>query len=168
MIELTFARFENTELNFSVNLSILDMLHKETVDFILDRVMSYPNPKKITFEILESEGIENYDKVYKFVKEVKAFGCRIAIDDFGSGYSNFEHILNLHVDLIKIDASLIRTIDRNDNARIIVETIVSFANALGIETCAEFVHSQEVYAALQEIGVTYVQGYYIGEPSPNL
>lgn len=166
MVEKSFSYFTNKNIQFSINLSILDILNQKTVDTIIYELKRFSNPKNITFELLESEGIENSENVLKFINKVKAFGCNIAIDDFGSGYSNFEYMLRLQVDLIKIDASLIKDIDTNINAQIIVQTIVSFADKLGIKTCAEFVHSESVYKKLLEIGTTFVQGYYIQKPMP--
>ncbi len=166
IIKKTFDFFDGTPYHFSINISILDILNPATVSFILSRLKRFSNPRHITFELLESEGIENYDKVSEFIKKVKDKGCKIAIDDFGSGYSNFEHILKLKVDLIKIDASLIKNIDTNKNAQIIVKTIVDFANSLGIETCAEFVWNESVYQKVKSIGVTSIQGYHISQPYP--
>nr|WP_297890535.1 EAL domain-containing protein [Sulfurihydrogenibium sp.] len=122
----------------------------------------------MTFEILESEGIENYEDVSGFIKEVKSYGSKIAIDDFGSGYSNFAHMLKLDVDYLKIDSSLIKNIHQDKNSQIIVQTIVGFAKKLGIKTIAEFVHNREVFEKVRELGVDYSQGYYIGEPKPEI
>lgn len=166
VIEQAFEKFSNTDYKFAINLSILDILNQDTVDFIFNSLDSYSNTKNVTFEILESEGIENYEDVLNFIEKIKSYGCHVAIDDFGSGYSNFEYMLSLKVNLIKIDASLIRDIHKSSNAKVIVKTIVSFAKTLGISTCAEFVHCQEVYDELVKIGVTLVQGYYIGKPIP--
>lgn len=150
----------------SINLSVMDILNEDVVSYMLNTLKN--NNLKITFEILESEGIENYAEVSQFIKNVKEYGCKIAIDDFGSGYSNFAYILNLDVDYLKIDASLIKNLDTDKNSQIVVETIVGFANKLGIKTIAEFVHSKEVYDKVVEMGIDYSQGYYITEPKPNI
>lgn len=92
------------------------------------------------------------------------YGCKIAIDDFGSGYSNFEYILKLDADYIKIDGSLIKDIDHNKDSQDIVKTIVSFAKLKNISTIAEFVSSKEIYEKVVELGVDYSQGYYFGKP----
>ena len=168
MIDKTFSYFEQNSYNFSINLSVEDILDKKTVAFILDKLERSSIAKRVIFEILESEGIENYEEVQQFIQKVKQRGARIAIDDFGSGYSNFAYILNLQVDFIKIDASLIKNIDTDEHARIIVETIVAFAKRLEIQTIAEFVHSKEVYEIIKEIGVDFSQGFYFHEPSPSL
>lgn len=124
--------------------------------------------KNIVFELLESEGIENYTEVKHFINNIKQYGCKVAIDDFGSGYSNFSHILNLNVDYIKIDASIIKNIDKDQNCEYIAKLIVDFSNKVGIKTIAEFVHSRSVFEKVKEIGITYSQGYYFSEPLENI
>ena len=92
----------------------------------------------------------------------------IAIDDFGSGYSNFEHILRLKVDYLKLDSSLIKTLDTDKHARAIVETIQQFASRIGIRTVAEFVHSEAVHQVVKEIGIDYSQGNLLGAAEAEL
>ena len=166
VIEKSLDDFALRDVGLSINLSIIDILNPETVAYILERVDSFPDPKRLSFEILESEGIENYQEVFNFLGLLKARGCSIAIDDFGAGYSSFEHMLNLHVDLLKIDASLIRDIDTNENARITTHAIVTFAKAIGVKTCAEYVHSEAIFILLKSMGVDYAQGYYLAKPLP--
>jgi len=162
----SFEVFKNKTESFSINISIEDILDSETSSFVIKTLADYNLGNRVIFEILESEGIENYEEAAKFLYNVKNMGAKIAIDDFGSGYSNFEHLARLNVDIIKIDGSLIKNIDVNKNAEIITQTIVSFAKKLNIECVAEFVCSKEVYDKIKEIGVDYAQGYYFGKPSP--
>jgi EAL domain-containing protein (putative c-di-GMP-specific phosphodiesterase class I) len=164
VIKGAFDIFRNRNDEFAINLSVEDMLNAETVKYIKNYLLDYELGEKVVFEILESEGIERYDQVYDFICQMKDLGCKIAIDDFGSGYSNFEHILRLDVDYIKIDSSLIENIDKNIDSQIIVETIVDFCKKLNLSTLAEKVHSQEVYDKVVDLGVCYSQGYFIGKP----
>ena len=99
-----------------------------------------------------------------FIQEVRALGAKIAIDDFGSGYSNFQHILTLNVDYLKIDGSLIKDIIVNERTRIVVETIVDFAQKMGAKTIAEFVCNEEILQMVTSLGIDFAQGYYIGKP----
>lgn len=168
MIEKTFSFFQKSPHTFSINLSVEDILDPKTAQFILDKLEHSGVAEQVIFEILESEGIENFEEVRAFIDHVKRRGGRIAIDDFGSGYSNFAYLLNLQVDFIKIDASLIKNIDKDANSRIIVETIVAFAQRLGIKTVAEFVHSKEISGIVKEIGVDYSQGFYFHEPAQEI
>ena len=164
MIQKSCQYFEHINCDFSVNLSVDDIMDEKIIDYLKENIEKYNVSKKIVFEILETEGIENYQEVLSFIREMKAIGCRIAIDDFGSGYSNFEYLLQLNIDYIKIDGSLIKNIDTDKNAQIIVETIVDFAKKLKVQTVAEFVHNEAVYLKVKELGVDRTQGYYFAEP----
>jgi EAL domain-containing protein (putative c-di-GMP-specific phosphodiesterase class I) len=169
MIEKSFKVFESSPRDFSINLSIEDILDSKVTEFIFNMLDSYPDiAKRAAFEILESEGIGNYDDISAFIKRLKRYGSKIVIDDFGAGYSNFQHLLRLEVDYIKIDSSLIKDIDKDRNSQVIVGTIVDFTKKLGIETVAEFVHSREVYDKVKELGVDYSQGYFLGKPEPSI
>ena len=168
MVEKSCRYFSGRDAGFSVNLSVEDILNDEIVGFIQHTVKKYAVSGQIIFEILESEGIENYREVALFIKEMKALGCQIAIDDFGSGYSNFEHLMQLNIDYIKIDGTLIKSIDTDINAKIVVETIVDFADRLHIKTVAEFVHSEDVYERVKLLGIDRFQGFYLGKPEPQL
>jgi len=164
MIEKSFSFFTNRNDDFSINLSIDDILNEATHRFIFDALERFDVADRVIFEILESEGIENFETMHRFIASVKLLGCRIAIDDFGTGYSNFVYMLELNVDYIKIDGTLIKNIDTDQSSLIIVEAIVAFTKKLGIETIAEFVHSKEVYDKVVSLGIDYCQGYYLDEP----
>ncbi|MFY9141441.1 putative bifunctional diguanylate cyclase/phosphodiesterase [Sulfuricurvum sp.] len=156
--------FATRNEEFSVNLSDSDIRDPHIVKEIINTITKTGTASRIVFEILESEGIENYEEVVEFITQVKALGAKIAIDDFGTGYSNFENILKLNVDYIKIDGSLIQGITDNPRHLIVVETIVSFAQKIGAKTIAEFVSSEAIYNAVKKLGVDYSQGYYTGKP----
>ncbi|MEH6493106.1 EAL domain-containing protein [Halopseudomonas sp.] len=168
MVESSMRQFADLPHTFSLNLSCEDLLDKELSDHIIDTVAHNQIGSRVIFEILESEGIENYAAVRQFIDRAKALGCRIAIDDFGTGYSNFEHLLRLDVDLIKIDGSLIQQLDTNPTAMTICKGIVQFAEELHMQTVAEFVHSPAILAKVRELGVTFAQGAAIGMPSASL
>lgn len=160
--------FENRSENFSVNLSIDDIKDPNTVYEIVKAITTTKTASRIIFEILESEGIENYKEVSDFIIKMKALGAKIAIDDFGTGYSNFEHILKLNIDYIKIDGSLIKEMKNNNKHKIIVETIVDFAKKIGSKTVAEFVCDESIFLITKELGIDYCQGFYIGKPSADI
>ncbi|MBV5320340.1 MAG: EAL domain-containing protein [Sulfuricurvum sp.] len=166
VIEEVFKMLETTPHVYSINLSVDDIIDKPTKEFLIQKLSSSKYAHRLIFELLESEGIENYQEVSAFISEVKQFGSRIAIDDFGTGYSNFAHILRLDVDILKIDGSLIRNIDTDTNAQTIMIAVVEFSKHLGLKTIAEFVHSEAVYNKCKELGVNYLQGYYLSEPKP--
>lgn len=168
MIKKSFNFFKDKNFEFSINLSIADIQNPETIKFITNRLKEFDEPQKIVFEILEGDKIENYEEIKSFIKDVKKLGCKIAIDDFGSGYSNFSHILELNVDFLKIDSSLVKFITTDENSRVVVKTIINFASNLGLKTIAEYVEDKDSLELLEKMGVDFVQGYYIGKPCSEL
>jgi EAL domain-containing protein (putative c-di-GMP-specific phosphodiesterase class I) len=99
-----------------------------------------------------------------FIDNVLKLNANIAIDDFGEGYSNFSRIVDYKADIIKIDGSLIKNIDKDETKQSIVQAIVSFAKKENKKTVAEFVENEEIYEILLNLGVDYSQGYYFSKP----
>lgn len=168
MIDKVISVFKDTNIPVSLNLSTQDLTNVDLADYLEHTIHENGMEKLIIFEILESEGIENYSSVSEFVDRFKAIGCRFAIDDFGSGYSNFDHLLKLNVDTLKIDASLIKNLPHDRNAQIFVKHICDFAHEMGISVVAEFVANEEIFHQVRAIGIDASQGYYFYEPSPVL
>jgi len=164
VINNTLDTIRRYKIPCSFNISLADMDHKETMHYLEQTLSSFKYNKLLTIELLETEDFQNYDLVLAFCKKMKLYGIQIALDDFGSGYSNFSHALKLPIDFIKIDASLISTIDKDIHSKIMVETIVDLAQRLGVETIAEFVSSENIFNVIKELGVDYAQGYYLGKP----
>jgi len=166
IIEKSFNAFKDSDATFSINLSIEDIMSSEIFKFIVNKLKENSDvSSRVTFELLESEAIKDFKKVERFIGEVKRYGSDVAIDDFGCGYSNFSYLTKINVSYIKIDGSLIKDIDVDKNAFLVVETIVSFAKKLGIKTIAEYVWSSTVMDVVRELGIDYSQGFYIDEPS---
>jgi EAL domain-containing protein (putative c-di-GMP-specific phosphodiesterase class I) len=166
MIEKTFSFFKGNGLNFNINLSFEDILHKDTRNFIFNKIEEYDIAGQLTLEILETQQMENEVLVREFIDTVYVYGADIAIDDFGSGFANFKHMTQIRAEYIKIDGSLIQNIDTDKNALLVVETIIIFAQKLNMKTVAEFVHSKEIFDIVCRLNVDYVQGYYLSEPLP--
>ena len=164
IIEKTFEIFKDIDAQVSINLSVHDVLNEDVYSTIIEKLNEYKLGDKIVFELIESDGIENYKEVIEFINEVKKTGAKISIDDFGTGYSNFEYIMKLKVDYIKIDASMIKDIDKNLNSQMVTETIIDFARKMNIQTIAEFVHSQSVFDVVKELDIDFAQGYFFGKP----
>lgn len=165
VIAQSFAYFHDKEDEFSINLTIEDIMDSSTVTYIQDQLLRYEDiSKRVIFEIVEDEGIENFDDVIQFIETMKQLGCRIAIDDFGTGYSNFDYLMKLNVDFVKIDGSMIKHLDTDKNAQVVTELIVSFSKKLGIKTIAEFVHKEEIEQMVKKMDIDFSQGFYLGEP----
>ena len=166
MIDKTIEAAKAHDYEFSVNFTIDDILNKEVANHFMQSIITSNIGHKIVIEIVETQGIENFNEFYAFIEKVKRFGCKLAIDDFGTGYSNFEYLLRLDIDYIKIDGSLVKDIDKNEHMRLVAETIVSFAKTAKMQTIAEFVSHKEIVQIVEEIGVDFFQGYYFGKPVP--
>lgn len=150
----------------ALNLTVEDIIDSDTAAFLYDRLSPPEVGPRIVLEITETEGIENYGEIAEFIEKLKARGCRFAIDDFGSGYSNFAHLLRLKIDYLKIDGSIIMNIIDSRDSQAIAHVIVDAARRLGMKTIAEFVGSPRIQAKVKELDIDYSQGYYIGQPSP--
>ncbi|WP_444984713.1 EAL domain-containing protein [Halomonas mongoliensis] len=167
MVERCLAAMAESDQSFSLNLSAEDLVDPEVSEPLLSRVAESGLGQRLILEILESEKIANYAAVSDTIARARAMGVRIAIDDFGTGYANFEHLLRLDVDLLKIDGSLVRHLDGDPEALALARGIVGFARELGLETVAEFVHSPEVLARVRELGIDHAQGACIAMPAPS-
>ncbi len=166
IVTKAFETFATNEYDFSINLSIEDIMSSEIFNFLIQKLKeNRAMANRVTFELLESEAIIDFKKLDRFIGEVSRYGAKIAIDDFGSGYSNFSYLTQMNIDYIKIDGTLIENIDVDEASYIVVDTIVQFAKRLGIKTVAEYVHSSVVMDKVKEIGIDYSQGFYIDEPS---
>jgi EAL domain-containing protein (putative c-di-GMP-specific phosphodiesterase class I) len=164
VIRNTLETISTYQIPCSLNLSLSDIQNKKTIEHFFSILDTYKYNELLTVELLETEDFNDYAIVNDFCLRVRSYGAKIALDDFGSGYSNFSHILNLPIDYIKIDASLISNIDRDENSKIMVETIVTLAKKLNIITIAEFVSSQKIFNVVKSLGVDYAQGFHLGKP----
>lgn len=166
MIMKSIEAVKDTDLRISINFDKEDILNRRIQDKLFGAIKKYCLEGRITIEITESESIDNLGELSDFVSRAKEAGCLIAIDDFGTGYSNFMYILSLQPDFLKIDGSITRQMIESKRARLLTETIVGMCRNAGIKTIAEFVSSKELYDAMRDMGVDYVQGYYFGKPEP--
>lgn len=160
--------FLHRQESVSINLSIDDIMDDSTYAFILDVLRNCSCAERIIFEFLETEEIEFNERMLTFTTQVKKMGAQIAIDDFGSGYSNYAYLMKLGVDILKIDASLIKDVEINNNSRLIAQSIINIAHALGMKTVAEHVHTKAVEEIMISMGVDYLQGYYLHKPVSTL
>jgi EAL domain-containing protein (putative c-di-GMP-specific phosphodiesterase class I)/GGDEF domain-containing protein len=148
----------------SININAEQLIDAKLSEMIIRHVEEFSIHDRLVVEILESERIRDYNEISKELEMLRKHGIKIAIDDFGSGYSNFEHIVKLPIDYIKIDGSLIKNIHTDYVSKTLVENIANVCNKLNIKTIAEFVHCREVHDTIVELGVDYSQGYYIAKP----
>jgi len=150
-----------------INLSGLSLSNPQLADEILEQLDACQVPaSKIGFEITETAAIAELDQAVHFIKVVQSQGCRVALDDFGSGLSSFAYLRYLPVDIVKIDGAIVRECHRDPLSRGIVKSIYDIARLGGMKTVAEFIENEAIIKTVKEIGIDYLQGYAIAEPMP--
>lgn len=167
MISESFREFSKNNYAFSVNITEQDLLDKNFINFLEKKLASNNiEPHRVYFELLEGISTDVANNSLETLKDIKRMGCKLSVDDFGTEHSNFRRLLELEVDLIKIDGSFIKNLDKCETSQKIVRSIISFAKSIGGMTAAEFVHSKEIQSIIKNMGIDYSQGYYIGIPNP--
>jgi len=154
-------------VSMGLNLSGKDLVDDKLLVFLQDKIIeSGADPAALHFEITETEAIHDLDRALKFVNKLRAMGCKFALDDFGAGFTSFLYLKKMSVDYIKLDGSFVKNLHRNKNDQLFVKALSDVARGMGIKTIAEFVEEKETLDSLEEFGVDYAQGYYIGKPLP--
>ena len=163
LILKVFKYIREYKIHVSINLDYNDILNPTMKALIVDNIKDNDIGSYLTIEILESKKINNFYLVNDFINDLKAYDVQIAIDDFGSGFSNYEHILNINTDYIKLDGSLIKKIDE-DIYYNLLKSIVLFCKEQNIKVVAEFVSNLKVLRYVKSLDIDYSQGYYINKP----
>ena len=170
MIQKSFQFFSKNDYEFSINIAQRDLLEGYLVDFFKQKLEFYKiDSSRITLEILENITISvNNTQIKQELEALKNMGFFIAVDDFGVENSNFGRLVDINLDIIKIDGFFIKNIVNGKKDRLIVESIVYLAKTLGMKVVAEYVENEEILKIITEIGIDYAQGYYIGKPQDKL
>jgi EAL domain-containing protein (putative c-di-GMP-specific phosphodiesterase class I) len=150
---------------FAINLSATSLSSPEVMSYLQDVLPNSGFPTgKITFEITETAAIGSYGAAQDFIREIRRYGCKFSLDDFGSGFTSYSHLKNLRTDSLKIDGSFVKEMLQNPNDYAMVKSMNDIGHSLGLRTVAEYVESPEILEALREIGVDYAQGYAVHKP----
>lgn len=156
---------KGTDRVIAINLSGDSINDNDLLPFILKEKNTYGvSLANVCFEITETVAISNLTKATVFINELKNYGCKFALDDFGSGLSSFAYLKTLPVNYLKIDGGFIKDISSDKIDRAMVESIQQVGDVMQLKTIAEHVENEEILAVLKEIGVDYAQGYYLGRP----
>jgi len=156
---------KNTDKDITINFAYSDIMNYYFINELENILASKSIGHRLIFELVESEHIRDYYELKEFIKRFRRYDVRIAIDDFGSGFSNFEHILEIRPDYLKIDGSLIKKIDKDPDSLVLVKAIIGFSHDLGIKVIAEFVSTEAIYDILRELDTDEYQGFYFCEPN---
>lgn len=148
----------------SINININDITNKNTIELIRTLLKIYGG-ENITFEIIETIGVEDYSILLDFTSMIKEYNSSISIDDFGSGHSGYEHLINLEIDYLKIDGKFIKNIKNNLKTQSLIKGLCNFSKEHNIKVIAEFVEDQDTFNLLKNLGVDFSQGYFFGKPT---
>jgi len=168
VLEFAHKTLQNSDEHLSINLDLQDLFNDEIMESIFalfanNRTLA----NRLCIELLEDEKLSEYTSISNAFEKLKSIGITIAISRFGSGFATYNYLLNTAIDTIKIDASLIANIDTNENAQTIFKSIVFIATNMGIKTVAEHIETKEELACVKELGIDYVQGFYLAKPTEN-
>ena len=156
---------ENPDITLSINVSGMTAVDPVWLRQLGEQLEAQPEvAARLILEITETVAIDDIADSSRFVRSVNEFGCRVALDDFGSGYTSFRHLRALNVDMVKIDGSFVRGLPNNPDNQLFVRTLISLAKGIGLKTVAEWVETEEEAALLRSEGVDYLQGWYYGKP----
>lgn len=167
VLTLAFARLAaETECRLSINVSLVTLQSPWLYDRLREYFATTPSAaSRFTLEILETQLIESPTAIAEMIARIKKLGCRVAMDDFGAGYTSFKNLRNLGVDMVKIDGAFVQSLAFSVEDRFFVRTLCELAKRLGLQTVAEWVEDAESARLLRAWGVDYLQGHFIGSPT---
>ncbi|MDE3086821.1 MAG: EAL domain-containing protein [Acidobacteriota bacterium] len=161
------ARWPGRVLGVAVNVSSRQLLQGDIVDVVADALASTGlDPARLTLELTETTLIDDAVGAQRVLHALRQLGVKIALDDFGTGYSSLTYLRTFPIDVIKVDASFVRTIDTERQGRAIVAAVTQLARDLGIEVVAEGVERPSQLDAVLRVGCAAVQGYLFSPPRP--
>ncbi len=164
MVTQVLELFDNREEIITINISYYDVINPEFNEVIFAVLDRMENPRHFIFELVETERIEKPEVLRDFIHQAKKYGIKIAVDDFGAGYSNFIEIGNLDIDFIKINGSLTQLLGTDDSYNKILKSISYMGKEMKVKLIAEFVETAKVQKQLLKHGVHYSQGYLFSNP----
>ena len=166
MVKKVMTMFMDKDVKVSINLTVQDIYERDLLGTIFSGLEKAAHPENFIFELVESEEVRDYQFVKQFADSVHSYGAKMAIDDFGSGFSNLLHIIRLDPDILKLDGAIIKEIGNDEKCREFVELISEWCKRRDKEIVGEFVENECIQQIMQEIGITYSQGYYFAKPEP--
>lgn len=164
MITKVLSIFRDKKESVTINMTISDIYNYDTVHTIFTFLASAPEPSHFIFELTETEEINDYQIVYEFADKIHALGAKIAIDDFGSGFSNLVSIFKINADIIKIDGEIIKNIVNDTVVTEFLELIAMWSEKHNKQVVAEYVENQDIQTVIEQNKIKYSQGYLFSKP----
>lgn len=166
MVKRVMEMFMESDVQVTINLNVRDIYDREMIKIIFKYLDKASHPENFIFELVESEEVTDYQYIKEFADRIHERKAKIAIDDFGSGFSNLMHIIRIDADFLKIDGEIIRSICDDKNCRQFVGIITSWCSNQQKQVIAEFVENKNIQKIIEELGIKYSQGYYFSKPGP--
>jgi diguanylate cyclase (GGDEF)-like protein len=156
---------EYPDVRLAVNVSSLTVTDPAWLRTLVSLIKGRSDvAKRLTIEITETAALEDFDVTARFVSSVRDLGCKVALDDFGSGYTSFRHMKSLTVDVVKIDGAFVTDVATNRENQMFIRTLLGLAEGFGLQTVAECIETEEEAAILTKEGANFLQGWYFGRP----
>jgi EAL domain-containing protein (putative c-di-GMP-specific phosphodiesterase class I) len=154
-------------ISVSINVSLFQFANTKLVQILTNAVNKYNiDTSKITLELTESIGIENFSDALEKLNLLKSMGFYLAIDDFGTGYSSFNYLLKMPIDILKLDQSFVAKIGSDDNSEQLIEIIKVMSNQLDLDVVVEGVETEEQFEFLKNLGYQSFQGFLVSKAVP--
>ncbi|ABD82568.1 EAL domain-containing protein [Saccharophagus degradans] len=163
---IDISRVEKVEL--SINFSTHDIIDPELANKIVKLVSQSGIAKQLHFELLETDSLVDEKSLSQFIMRLKRLGCRVGLDDLGKAYSNFDRLMSLPIDFVKIDRGVMARLEQDTDAQEITQKIVQFARTKKITTVAEYCYTPEVCRLAANLGIDYLQGHWLAEPEAHI
>ncbi|MEJ5172750.1 MAG: bifunctional diguanylate cyclase/phosphodiesterase [Hydrogenothermaceae bacterium] len=164
VVEYNLKVLKQKNIQVSINLLPSEIIDRDFVNFLTSLNSSFK--ERITIELLESENVADYSILRSNINTLRESGYKVALDDFGSGFSNLMHVVELKFDYIKIDGSIVRKIDKDPISYSLVKAIKGFTSEINMNLVAEFISSEEIFKRIKDIGIKYGQGNFFKEAIP--
>ncbi len=164
MVKKVMSMFLHKDVKVTINLNVQDIYDEDMIEMIFHYLKLADYPGNFVFELVESEEVTDYQYIEQFAESIHEHGAKIAIDDFGSGFSNLLHIIKINADILKIDGEIIKVICEDENCREFVTMINEWCKNTGKEVIGEFVENENIQQIMEKIGIAHSQGYYFAKP----
>lgn len=166
MVKKVMGMFADGNVQISINLSVRDLYDREMIKVIFGYLDTAAHPENFVFELVESEAVTDYCYLKQFADRIHEKKAKIAIDDFGSGFSNLMHILRIEADYLKIDGEIIRMICDDEKSMQFVGFLSGWCKNQQKQVIAEYVENSEIQKNIESMGISFSQGYYFSKPQP--
>jgi len=156
---------DHKDVRLAVNVSSLTVTDPAWLRTLMSLIKGRPDvANRLTIEITETAALEDFDVTSRFVSSVRELGCKVALDDFGSGYTSFRHMKSLTVDVVKIDGAFVTDVETNKENQMFIRTLMGLAEGFGLQTVAECIETEGEANILRDEGAGYLQGWFFGKP----